>query len=100
MSAELHRRGVSRYQFAEQAADAKVCTNYTASSLLAADGTVRGGRKPSFEIAIQLAELLGCELILVIPTPATKKAPKKSAAKRKYEPAPYQIESPEAGRVD
>jgi hypothetical protein len=63
----LKQNGVSRYQFADAAAAAGICTQYTAASLVAADGTVRGKRLPSIETAISLARLAGCEIVMVMP---------------------------------
>ena len=63
----LQSKGMSRYQFADAAAKQGICTQYTASSLVADDETVRGKRRPALDTAIDLARVAGCKIVFVMP---------------------------------
>ncbi len=75
MHRHLRDQGISRYEFVRRCVDNKVCTLHTAECLLADEGTVTGQRKPSFELAVEMARLAGFDLVL-IPRPSSRKATK------------------------
>ena len=59
--------GLSGYALAKLAAADGVCTQYTVECLMADPRSVRSGhgkRTPSFGVAIALARLAGCEVII------------------------------------
>jgi hypothetical protein len=67
----LERDGRSRYSFAREAEELKICSRHTASCLTADPSTTRGGaRSPNLETAILLANLAGLELVIA---PARKR---------------------------
>jgi predicted phosphoribosyltransferase len=75
MQKQLRDRHMTRYEFVRQCVDNKICTMHTAECLLADNGTVTGKRKPSFEIALNMARLAGLETVLVpTPIPIKRKA--------------------------
>jgi hypothetical protein len=74
MHKHLREQGMSRYEFVRRCVENKVCTLHTAECLLADDNTVTGQRRPSFELALEMARLAGFDIVLM-PRP-TRKATK------------------------
>lgn len=66
MRLQLDTGGKSIYAFSREAAALDICSQHTAACLLARDGTARAGtRVPSLANAIRLADLAGCDLVIV-----------------------------------
>ena len=71
IQARLLVDGISRYRFIRSCTDSGIVTKHSGECLLANEGTVTGARAPSFQTAIDMANLAGYDVMLV---PRTKTA--------------------------